>query len=100
MTRLRRLSVGSPAEEFTVSHWTRLEFSSLVAREVRMVDWTPIRLVGLMPGLKPCWTGLRARDALHLAVAKNHHASMIYSLDKALLRAGRILDLRISAGIR
>src|SRR4029077_7976299 len=25
-----------PAEEFTVSHWTRLEFSSLVAREVRM----------------------------------------------------------------
>jgi hypothetical protein len=25
-----------PAEEFTVSHWTRVEFSSLIAREVRM----------------------------------------------------------------
>src|SRR6267142_1451982 len=29
---IRRL----PAEEFTVSHWTRVEFSSLIAREVRM----------------------------------------------------------------
>jgi uncharacterized protein len=27
---------GLPAEEFTVSHWTRVEFSSLIAREVRM----------------------------------------------------------------
>jgi uncharacterized protein len=25
-----------PAAEFTVSHWTRVEFSSLIAREVRM----------------------------------------------------------------
>jgi hypothetical protein len=25
-----------PAEEFTVSHWTRVEFSSLIARAVRM----------------------------------------------------------------
>src|SRR5260370_34875163 len=24
-----------PAEEFTVSHWTRVKFSSLIAREVR-----------------------------------------------------------------
>jgi predicted nucleic acid-binding protein len=45
-------------------------------------------------------TGLRAGDALHLAVAKNHHASIIYSLDKTLLEAGRILGLPVSAGIR
>jgi uncharacterized protein len=44
-------------------------------------------------------TGLRAGDALHLAVTKNH-ASMIYSLDKTLLEAERVLDLRISLGIR
>ena len=25
-----------PAAEFTVSHWTRVEFSSLIAREVRI----------------------------------------------------------------
>jgi hypothetical protein len=27
---------GLPAGEFTVSHWTRVEFSSLIAREVRI----------------------------------------------------------------
>src|SRR5215813_1627740 len=27
---------GLPAVEFAVSHWTRVEFSSLIAREVRM----------------------------------------------------------------
>jgi len=36
-------------------------------------------------------TGLRAGDALHLAVANNHRAVVIYSLDKTLLKAGRIL---------
>ena len=27
---------GLPADEFTLSHWTLVEFSSLLAREVRM----------------------------------------------------------------
>ena len=27
---------GLPAAELAVSHWTRVEFSSLIAREVRM----------------------------------------------------------------
>jgi predicted nucleic acid-binding protein len=114
-----------PAEEFTVSHWTRLEFSSLVAREVRMgvldaqaATRADVRFEAmldesftvLLPNaddfrlakryLGRFETGLRAGDALHLAVAKNHHASMIYSLDKTLLEAGRILNLGISAGIR
>jgi uncharacterized protein len=43
---------------------------------------------------------LRAADALHLAVASNHRAEVIYSLDKTLLKAGRILDLPVSMGIR
>jgi predicted nucleic acid-binding protein len=34
-------------------------------------------------------TGLRAGDALHLAVANNHRAAVIYSLDKSMgIRAG------------
>ena len=45
-------------------------------------------------------TGLRAGDALHLAVANNHHAAAIYSLDKILLKAGKILQLPVSMGIR
>ena len=118
---IRRL----PAEEFTVSHWTRVEFSSLIAREVRiggvdvqagaradarfeaMVDES---FSILLPdaedfGLAKRYlgrfeTGFRAGDALHLAVANNHRAAVIYSLDKTLLKAGKILDLPVSMGIR
>ena len=45
-------------------------------------------------------TRLRAGDALHLAVANNHRASVIYSLDKTLLEAGKLLELPVSMGIR
>jgi predicted nucleic acid-binding protein len=43
---------------------------------------------------------LRAGDALHLAVAKNHRGEAVYSLDKTLLKAGRLLGLPVSTGIR
>lgn len=114
-----------PAAELAVSHWTRVEFSSLIAREVRMggldiqaatrADARFKAMVDesfsvLLPnandfGLAKRYlgrfeTGLRAGDALHLAVANNHRATVIYSLDKALLHAGKILDLPVSAGIR
>ena len=113
-----------PAEEFTISHWTRVEFSSLIAREVRiggldvqaaaraharfeaMVDES---FFVLLPNaddftlakrfLGQFETGLRAGDALHLAVASNHRAAVIYSLDKTLLNAGQLLDLPVSMGI-
>jgi len=118
---LRRL----PAAELTVSNWTRVEFSSLIALEVRMggldgqagarADARFEAMVDesfsiLLPdaedfGLAKRYlgrfeTGLRAGDALHLAVANNHRAAVIYSLDKTLLKAGKILDLPVSMGIR
>ena len=40
------------------------------------------------------WVG----DALHLAIANNHRAETVYSLDKALLKAGKALGLPVSAG--
>ena len=114
-----------PSEEFAVSHWTRVEFSSLIGREVRMggldaqgaarADARFEAMVDesfsiLLPNaddfslakryLGQFETGLRAGDALHLAVANNHRAAMIYSLDKTLLKAGKILDLPVSMGIR
>jgi uncharacterized protein len=114
-----------PAEEFAVSHWTRVEFSSLIGREVRMgsldaqaaarADARFEAMVDesfsiLLPtaddfGLAKRYlgrfeTGLRAGDALHLAVANNHRAAVIYSLDETLLKAGKILDLPVSLGIR
>ena len=113
-----------PVEEFTVSHWTRVEFSSLIARDVRMsvLDaaagaradarfeaMVDASFAVLLPnaddfGLAKRYlgkfnTGLRAGDALHLAIAGNRQAAAIYSLDKGLLMAGRLLDLPVRMGI-
>jgi predicted nucleic acid-binding protein len=113
-----------PVEEFTVSHWTRVEFSSLIACDVRMsvLDaaagaradarfeaMVDASFAVLLPnaddfGLAKRYlgkfnTGLRAGDALHLAIAGNRQAAAIYSLDKGLLMAGRLLDLPVSMGI-
>ena len=89
-----------PAEEITVSYWTRVESSSLIAREVRMGGLdaeTATRadarfeamldesLSVLLPNADDYGfakrypaqfeTGLGAGDALHLAVARNHRAA-------------------------
>jgi predicted nucleic acid-binding protein len=112
-----------PAGQFTVSHWTRVEFSSLIAREVRMggLDAQTATQADhrfevmleesfsiLLPnaddfGLAKRYlgrfeTGLRAGDALHLAIASNHRVGTIFSLDKTLLEAGKILGLPVSMG--
>lgn len=116
---------GLPADQFTVSHWTRVEFSSLIAREVRMggldaqaaaqADARFEAMVDesfavILPNaddfdlareyLGNYETGLRAGDALHLAIARNHRAETIFSLDKTLLKAGSVLGLPTSAGTR
>ena len=113
-----------PVEDLTVSHWTRVEFSSLIARDVRMsvLDaaagaradarfeaMVDASFAVLLPnaddfGLAKRYlgkfnTGLRAGDALHLAIAGNRQAEAIYSLDKGPLMAGRLLDLPVSMGI-
>src|SRR3990170_773524 len=114
-----------PAGELAISHWTRAEFSSLIAREVRMggldrqaaldadAQFEAIVMesfVVLLPSandfglckqyLRRYETGLRAGDALHLAVARTHRAQTIYSLDKTLLKAGKALGLPVATGIR
>jgi hypothetical protein len=117
---IRRLPAGEPA----VRHWTRVEFSSLLAREVRMGGLAPdvARKVDRefeaiieesFQVLKPeaadfergkrlllsASTGLRAGDALHLAIAENRGAEAIYSLDRTMIRAGAALGLPVSRGI-
>jgi predicted nucleic acid-binding protein len=112
-------------EELAVSHWTRVEFSSLLAREVRMGGLRPKAAIAadaqfesvinesfavLLPSaddfnvskefLQRHKTGLRAGDALHLAIAANSNAQTIYSLDRTFLQAGRKLGLPVRRGIR
>ena len=113
-----------PEEDWAVSDWTRVEFASLLAREVRMgsLDVAAAREAGsrfeamvqesfvmFLPDrddfdrarewLGRFETALRAADALHLAIAANRRTEAIYSLDKAMIAAGRALGLPASAGI-
>lgn len=114
-----------PVGELSISHWTRVEFSSLIAREVRMGGLPePVALKAiiqfdelvaesfrvLVPGpadyelakgyIQHFATKLRAGDALHLAVVHNHAIKTFYTLDDGLLRAARLLKVHASRGIK
>ena len=111
-------------DDLAVSHWTRVEFASLLAREVRMggldaeaartaasqfkamVDESFVVLLPDPDDFDRAWdwlgqfeTGLRAGDALHLAIANNRGADAIHTLDKAMIAAGKLLGLPTRAGI-
>ncbi len=114
-----------PSDNWVVSEWTRVEFVSTLAREVRarrqdegvardtiarfemMVeksfdvivprksDFDHVR--ELLGSFK---TSLKPADALHVAIASHRDAEVIYTLDNEMIAAGRILKLPISnAGI-
>ncbi len=115
-TFIARQPVGSLA----ISHWTRVEFSSLLAREVRMggldadtakrtdADFEDVMaesFVVLTPDvadfnlakayLGRAATGLRAGDALHLAIASRPDVKAIHSFDKGLIRAAGLLGVTV-----
>lgn len=113
------------ADELAISHWSRVEFASTLAREVRtgrlsrqaasvvetmfeeVVDES---FVVLSPEaedyilacnyLRQYETGLRGGDALHLAIAANRRADTIFSLDRGFTNAAKHLDLPVRSGIR
>ena len=117
--------IGSfPAGELAISHWTRVEFSSLLARHVRMGGSTAEAAKTVSAGFDAAVdesfavllpevgdfnlareylghhrTGLRAGDALHLAIGSNRRVETIFSLDKTFLKAGAMLGLPVSRGI-
>jgi predicted nucleic acid-binding protein len=124
VSQVERFMRRLPAGELTISHWTRVEFASLLARHVRMGGLTveTAKAVGtvfdilvdesfviILPDsddfdlardyLGHPRSGLRAGDALHLAIAGNRHMETIFSLDKTFLRAGKRLGLPMSRGI-
>jgi predicted nucleic acid-binding protein len=122
--KVAELVQGLPQDQLAASQWTRVEFASMLGREFRMgnlvdrearqadADFETMlqrSFAVLLPNaddfnlakqfLGRFETGLRNGDALHLAVAKNHGATAIYSLDKGLLKAGRTLGLPLNEGI-
>ena len=111
--------------ELTTSMWTQVELSSLVSRKIRMGDLSDSqaevvrrefdRVLGesfeiLAPTaadfaaaakyLESPKTGLRAGDALHLAIAANHRAKRILTLDEGFLEAGKSLKLPVTRGVK
>lgn len=111
--------------ELATSLWAQVELASLVSRKVRMGELSVAeadavrrefdRVLGetmelLAPSpadyatavryLEMPRTGLRAGDALHLAVAANNGASRILSLDAGFVTAGKQLKLPAARGIR
>lgn len=111
--------------ELTTSMWTQVELSGLVSRKVRMGELSDSqagvvrrefdRVLGesfeiLTPTaadfaaaakyLEMPKTRLRAGDALHLAIAANHRAMRILTLDQGFLEAGKLLKLPVTVGIK
>jgi predicted nucleic acid-binding protein len=107
--------------ELATSLWTQIELGSLVSRKLRMGELSAAEAVRrelrkildesfrlLLPTaadfatatkfLDMPKTGLRAGDALHLAIAANHGARKIWSLDQGFIKAGKQLKLPVSAG--
>lgn len=107
-----------------ISLWTRVEFASVMAREVRMgaLPSEAARLLldeferlsndslhVLVPTgadfelaqrfIADFSTHLRGPDALHLAIARNHAVSRVLSLDVGLLRAAGRLSIEAIRGI-
>ena len=118
------LAAQSPGT-LAISHWTRVEFASVMAREVRMKTLSAEAARKLIKGfdaladeslhvLIPATadfdlarnfvgdfaTQLRGPDALHLAIAHNNGIEEILTLDDGLIYAARKLKLKARRGIR
>lgn len=114
-----------PRTELCVSQWVRVEFASLLAREVRTGGLLERDALAAASQFEEMLTesyqvispqaadydlarefilhfptALRAGDALHLALAKNHAATSVLTLDKGMLKAGKLLKLPVTHGIR
>lgn len=114
-----------PTGQLYVSHWTRVEFASLIAREVRiggLAEPDAQLAIGqfdelvaesfqvLVPSvvdyeqakgyIQHFATRLRAGDALHLAIAHNNSTKRLYTLDEGLLNAAKLMNIHASRGIK
>jgi predicted nucleic acid-binding protein len=120
--RIEEVLLSALGADYSISRWTLVEVASALARHVRMGTFTGTvarameaefdEMIAesfsvLTPGaddfalaqryLRDHQSGLRAGDALHLAIAANNRADAVYSLDKTLTRAGLHLGIRVRA---
>jgi predicted nucleic acid-binding protein len=114
-----------PVGSLAISHWTRVEFASVIARDVRMRALGETMALNLLEELDALtkasfhlWhptrvdfdlahefvsefaTKLRGPDALHLAIARNNGADDFLTLDQDMLSAAKRLKIKARRGIR
>lgn len=111
-------------EDLSTSDWTRVEFSSLLARRIRMKELDVAQaetirktfdamlsssfqmltisstdcVVAAQLLCDPS-TGLRAGDALHFGIIHNHFRPSLLSLDRGMVKAAQLLGFSASTGI-
>jgi uncharacterized protein len=110
--------------DLTISDWTLTEFASAMGIKVREKGLSAdraLKATGLMENLameslhvltptRADYTrarqmlmqhqaGLRAGDALHLAVAEGEGVEAVYSLDKRFIKAGQKLKIKTASPI-
>jgi uncharacterized protein len=116
---VRKTIAGLPPEELAISEWTKTEFVSVIGVRVRtgglerqvaleivqaLHDMARQSLSVLTPessdfadAARYCERfklGLRAGDALHLAIASNNGARLVYSLDRRMVQTARSLKIK------
>ena len=109
--------------ELATSRWTQVEIASLIAHKMRLGELSTTEAAAVRSEFRQILdesfrvlvptvadydtardyldipkTGLRAGDALHLAIAANHSAGKIWSLDQGFLKAGKQFNLPVSDG--
>ncbi|NJL61617.1 MAG: type II toxin-antitoxin system VapC family toxin [Methylacidiphilales bacterium] len=121
-TSVETILLNIPTEQLAISDWTIVEFTSLVSRRVRMSELNLEQMEAVINSFKEDvaqsytvftvtsadfilaaefiqqWeTGLRAGDALHLAIARNHSIENLLSLDRGLIDAARQLSIPLDS---
>jgi hypothetical protein len=122
---IERFLAAVPTGTLAISQWTRVEFASVIARDVRMNTIgavTARKLVDAFDTLADdslhvfvavaadfdlardfvvaFATHLRGPDALHMAIAHNNGVEEILTLDDGLIAAARTLKIKARRGIR
>ena len=123
--RIGNALAARPRGSLAISHWTRVEFASVIAREVRIKalgEASARKLIDefdsladesfhmLIPTIADFAlardfvadfaTRLRGPDALHLAIARNNFIEEVLTLDNGLLTAAKRLKIKARRGIR